>query len=280
MTIIVTDSTADYTPEEAAEKNIIMLPLSIQFDQQLYRDRIDLGPEEFYAMMNSHEELPTTSQPAPGAFMEVFEKYPDEDIVVIPISKTLSSTFSNATMVKEMTGRDNIYIADTNWITYGLRMLVDDAVKMRDAGASGQEIKDMVEKERDKIRLYAVLDSLDNMVKGGRISKTAFYAGKMLNIKPIVTFEEGIIKVPSKARGKKSAMKEILKLMETHGTPDLDYGCYIGYSGHKDNLEAFEDPIFEAYPFKKLGEGYVSATLGTHVGNGGRVICYKVKDEE
>lgn len=277
MTRIIIDSTADYSPEEVEKYDLTMLPLSIQFDQKLYKDRIDLTPEEFYRLLQEHEELPTTSQPAPGAFMEAFEKYPDEDIVVIPLSRTLSSSYDNAVVVKNMTGRDNIYICDTNWITYGLRMLVDEAIKMRDMGASGQEIKDMVEKERDYLRLYAVLDTLDNMVKGGRISRSAFMVGKMLNIKPIVAFDQGIITVPAKARGKKAVMREILKLMDTHEEPDLEAGCWVGYSGDHDNLEAFTGPIFEKYPFKVLGEGYVSATLGTHVGNGGRCIVYKVK---
>lgn len=277
MTKLVIDSTADYSPQEAEKLGLIMLPLSIQFENRLYKDRIDLSPQEFYRLLNDAKELPTTSQPSPGAFMEVFDKYPDEDIVVLCISNTLSSTYENAGMVKEMSGRDNIYIADTKWITYGLRILVDDAVKMRDAGCSGKEIKEYVEKERDYIRLYAVLDTLDNMVKGGRISRAAFMAGKVLNIKPIVTFEEGIIKVPSKARGKKAAVKEILKLMESHGEPDTSYGCYVGYSGHDENLEAFSQPILDKYPFKLLDQGFVSATLGTHVGNGGRVICYKIK---
>lgn len=277
MTKLVIDSTADYSPEEADDLGLIMLPLSIQFENKLYKDRIDLSPKDFYQLLNAADKLPTTSQPSPGAFMEVFEKYPEEDIVVLCISNTLSSTYENAKMVKEMLQRDNIYIVDTKWITYGLRILVDDAIKMRDAGCSGQQIQDYVEKERDYVRLYAVLDTLDNMVKGGRISRTAFVAGKVLNIKPIVSFEQGIIKVPSKARGKKAAIKEILKLMESHGEPDIEYGCYIGYSGHDENLEAFTDPILNKYPFPILEKGFVSATLGTHVGNGGRVICYKIK---
>jgi DegV family protein with EDD domain len=279
MTQIIIDSTADYSPEEAKSLGLIMLPLSIQFDQKLYRDRIDLTPEQFYELLAASEQLPTTSQPSPGSIMEAIESCPNEDIVIIPLSRTLSSTYENAMMVKEMSGREDIYICDTNWITFGLRMLVDDAIKMRDAGKSGAEIKEYIEKERDYIHLFAVLDTLDNMVKGGRISRAAFVAGKVLNIKPIVTFDQGIITVPSKARGRKGAIKEILKLMKQAGEPDLEYGCYIGYSGHKEHLEDFTDPILQEYPFKVLGEGYVSATLGTHVGNGGRAFIYKVKHD-
>lgn len=216
MVRIITDTTCDIVPEQWQVLGIDVVPLNIEFDDCTYKDRIELSPDDLYEKLSSLDHLPKTSQPAPGAFLDLYNKYPEEEIVVLPLSKGLSGTYQSALLAKEISEREDIYVVDTNFTSQGLRWMVYEAIKMRDEGKSASEIAEAIQEMKDHIRLIAIVDKLDYLYKGGRISEAAMLAGNFIKLHPIIGLENGKISMFSKARGKKQAVKEIQKLMKEH----------------------------------------------------------------
>ena len=274
---LITDSTSDFTKEEWTSQGVEVVSLNVDFAGNQYKDLHDLMPDAFYELLEESETLPKTSQPAPGSFLEVFEKYPDQEIVVLPMSKELSGTYQSALLARQMSGRDDIYVVDTLQTAQGLRLLVDEAIALRDAQKTGKEIADAITELKDHIQLIAVVDTLEYLYKGGRLSRSVMMAGNFLHIHPVIGLSDGKIVMFSKARGKKSIVREVEKLMEQH---EVDPSrAYFGYSGKEGTveMEAFRDPLVEKYGFRKHSTSQIGALIGTHTGPGLRLIVYKFR---
>ncbi|MCF0134326.1 MAG: DegV family protein, partial [Blautia sp.] len=228
---ILTDSAADYTKEEIEKRQIQRVSMAITFGEETYLDGVDLTKEEFYEKLINGKDFPKTSQPAPGDFLDCFEaaKESGDSVIVILISGAISGTIQSAHLAKEMAGYDDIYIVDSQNVTMGIRLLVDQAVLMREKGFSAQEIVGELEKLKGRIRLFAGLETLEYLSKGGRISKTAASIGNLANLKPVVQIdEEGKVDIIGKQIGTRRAYKSVLKCMEEH-QPDCDYPVYYIY---------------------------------------------------
>lgn len=272
MSKLIIDSGSDYSLIEAKENGYTIVPMQIECNGKTYRDRYELDPDSFYDLLETSSQLPKTSQPSPGAFLDEYEKI-DEEIVVIPIAKELSGTYQSALLAKEMSGRQDIEVVDSMQVTLSLRMMIEEALKWQKEGKSAKEIKTKLEELRNRIHLVAVVDTLDYLYKGGRLSKTAYMAGNFLKIKPIIGVENGEVCVFSKARGKKSVLVEVLKQMENKDI-DLDF-AYFGYSGKEHDIQPFVDAILEKYPFKKYEIVQIGAAIGTHAGPGAMAVVFK-----
>lgn len=263
---IVTDSSSDITQEEAEKFGITLIPLGITFDGIMYKDGINLTTEQFYEKLTSGGKLPTTSQPSTGEFLEIFNGVKDrgEAAVVILISSKLSGSWQNAKIAKDMCGYGKIYIVDSLTTICALKMLVIEANKRK--GSMGpEELVDYIDMLKTKIRILGVVDTLEYLHKGGRLNKGAAVIGSILNIKPIITVEDGLVVVIDKPRGVKSAVKNVISYIDKKPF-DPDYPFYFGYSMNDERCEFLKKAVLEKFEIGKIEKSHIGAVVGTHVG--------------
>jgi EDD domain protein, DegV family len=275
---IITDSTADISLELAEKLNIEVVPLKVIFNQEIYDDGVDLKTDEFYQKLVAAEQLPTTSQPSPEAFLKIFEdvKEKNDEAIVILLSSKISGTVQSAMIAKDMAEYDGIHVIDSLNATIGLSLLVDVAIKLREQGLLAKEIVDRITNYIPKTKIIAVVDTLEYFVKGGRLSKTAGMAGKMLNLKPVVTLVDGTLEVISKARGLKKSYRWINNyILETYQI-DLSLPIYYGYTGEPLQFDNFISTMhgglnIEKAPYEKR---LIGCVIGTHAGPGAMAIAF------
>jgi DegV family protein with EDD domain len=276
MIKIITDSTADIDLDYAKELNIDIIPLKVIIDGKEYKDRIDLQPQQFYDLLASSEVLPTTSQPSPQEFLNLYEeaKKAGDSVIVMTLSSAISGTYQSANIAKNLAEYDNIYVIDSLATTQMLRLLVLKAVRLRDSGADVKDIVNILEDYKHKIRIVAFVDTLEYLYKGGRLSKTAATAGTLLKFKPIIGLREGNLEMFAKARGTQKATSKIIDLIHEDGEIDFDEPICIGYTGHDDGLDKFEQTLRDEFGFGEVLHGFVGPVIGTHAGPGARLIAY------
>ena len=266
---IIVDSTADFSAKEIEKRQIICVPMTVTFGNQQYTDGVDLTKEEFFVKLINEKEFPKTSQPSPAKFAECFEEAKEngDDVVAILISSALSGTVQSALIAKDMVEHDGVYVVDSNTATLGIRLLVDRAVRMRDQGKSAKEIAETLDELKTRVRIYAGLDTLEYLQKGGRISKTAASIGRLAGIKPIVTIgEEGKVAVCGKQRGNKNVFRQIIKFVEAE-MPDENYSVYFLYSANKKNCISFIHTLQKnGLDFGKITTREIGPTIGSHIG--------------
>ena len=200
-TRIIVDSTADLLPE--IKERVHVVPLTVHFGDQEYIDGVTIDNKTFYEKLVESDILPTTSQATPIAFMKEFDKVKEagESAVVITVASTLSGTYHSANIAAS--DYENIYIVDSSSAAMGSGILVELALKMLDEGMSAEEIAMKLEEEKKKIVIVALIDTLEYLKKGGRVSKSVAFAGTVLNIKPVISLVDGEIIMLGKARGSK-----------------------------------------------------------------------------
>ena len=226
---ILCDSSADFNIEEIRALDLLYVPIPVMFGDETYIEGENITKDEFYKKLTSDPNFPTTSQPSPAMFLDCFKeaKKNNDEIVAILIPEALSGTLQNANMAKNMTEYDNIHIVDGLNIAAALRILVEHAVKLRDEGKSALEIYEELNELRTRTKVYAALDTLENLYRGGRLSKAAAGIGELANLKPVVTLDEnGAVAVCSKAIGKNKAIGNIIKHLETL-TLDKNFPIYF-----------------------------------------------------
>ena len=270
MVRIIIDSTTDVIEEIKARLTIV--PLNINFGDEEFIDGVTINHKTFYEKLVESDVLPTTSQAAPDAFDRVFKETVEagDDAVVITLSSKLSGTYQSAIIAAaEYEGR--IFVVDGNSVAIGTGILAELALKYADGGMSASDIADRIKAERDNVRLIAMLDTLEYLKRGGRISKTAAFAGGILSIKPVVCIEDGEIKVLGKARGSKQGNNLLIKEIQTSGGVDFTKPVLLGYTGMTDVLlrKYIEDSsaLWEGH-IEELNCTIVGSVVGTHAGPG------------
>lgn len=274
---IIVDSTADFSAKEIEKRQITCIPMTITFGNEQYIDGVDLTKEEFFVKLMNEKEFPKTSQPSPAKFAECFEEAKEngDDVVAILVSGALSGTVQSATIAKDIAEHEGVYIVDSNTVTLGIRLLVDHAVRMRDQGKGAAEIVERLEELKDRVRIYAGLDTLEYLQKGGRISKAAASLGRLAGIKPIITIdEEGKVAMCGKQRGNKNVFRQIIKYIDAE-MPDENYSVYFLYSADKKNCISFIQTLQKnGLDFGKIKTREIGPTVGSHIGPGGFGIVY------
>lgn len=274
---IIVDSTADFSAKEIEKRQITCVPMTVTFGNQQYTDGVDLTKEEFFVKLINEKEFPKTSQPSPAKFAECFEEAKEngDDVVAILISSALSGTVQSALIAKDMAEHDGVYVVDSNTATLGIRLLVDRAVRMRDQGKNAKEIAETLDELKTRVRIYAGLDTLEYLQKGGRISKAAASIGRLAGIKPIVTIDEnGKVVVCGKQRGNKHVYRQIVKYVEAD-MPDENYSVYFLYSADKKNCISFIQTLQKnGLDFGKIKTREIGPTIGSHIGPGAFGIVY------
>lgn len=209
---IVCDSTCDLTPEELADLGVVMVPLKVLFADQTFLDWTEIRPAEFYEKLKTASTLPKTSQPSPAEFSEAYQRLADEGcdgIVSIHLSSPLSGTFQSATIAAAESPIP-VHVIDTKRVTQAVGLVVKEAVIARNNGADVQGVADRAQAVSAELKLFFILDTLDYLVKGGRAGKAQGLAASLLNIKPVLTFnEEGIIEPFKKVKGRGKAIAEL-----------------------------------------------------------------------
>lgn len=264
MVRIITDTAADFEVEEIKELGIKVVPLSVFFGDEEYQETVNITKHEFYEKLAASDDFPHTSQPSPESFMNALQEAKDngEEAVVITLSSALSGTYQSALLAKNTMEYDECCIVDSLSATLGQRLLVEYAVKLRDAGKNASEIAAELENIRSRITIYACVDTLEYLHKGGRISHVSYAMGSIAKIKPIITVsQEGKVEIPAKVMGKNKAVKFLCgKIQEIE--PDTNYPVYAIYSYDKENVNA----LIEATDVKVDKAVNLGSVIGTHVG--------------
>ena len=273
---IITDSTSDISLEQAKKLGILIVPLKVIFGDMEYKEGIEITIEGFYEKLVAAEKLPTTSQPSPDDFLEYFNqaKEAGDSVVVILIAGKLSGTLQSAVIAKEMADYESIYIVDSLTTITGLRLLVEHATVLREQGIEAAKIAETLEELKKRIVLLAMVDTLEYLHKGGRLSKSSAIIGSLLKFKPIITLKDGTLSVIAKERGTNKGMARILEAVDEMGTIDRNYPIYFGYTAQDTQTRILKDKMEEKYDLKEAKLYPVGCVVGTHVGPGACIITY------
>lgn len=275
MLRIVVDSTADMPKELQSQFTVV--PLSVSFGEELYIDGVTIDHKMFYEKLTASSKLPTTSQPSPDAYARVFEqaKQAGDTLLVLCVSSGISGTYQSA-MIAAQDYPDTVTVVDTLHVANGFGILAEYALRLLHEGKSAQEIADAILEARNHVEFYALLDTLDYLHKGGRISKTAAFAGTLLSLKPIVCMKDGKLGMLGKARGMKQGRQLLIKEILSAGV-DFDKPYLMGYTGQSDELlrSFLQDSDFVWAD----GAGSVRSVplcpvVGTHAGPGAVVVAF------
>ena len=268
---IIVDSASDITQEEAKEMGITVVPIEITFGEQVYFDGVDLLTEEFYNKLTSSKTLPTTSQINPYRWEEIFkeETKNGDEVVAVILSSKLSGTYNSA--CEAASNVNGVYVVDSLSATIGERMLVEYALELVNNGKSAQEIKDELDDVKKKICIKAIVDTLEYLKKGGRVSAATAFIGGVLNVKPLIAVIDGEVKSVSKAMGVKKAFKNLTELIEKEAGIDFDMPHGLIWSGNdKSTMDKYREEqavIFEGAN-REIPEHIIGSTIGVHVGPG------------
>lgn len=274
-TRIIVDSTADLMPE--FKNRVHTVPLTVRFGDQEYIDGVTIDHKTFYEKLIESDVLPTTSQATPDAFMQEFEKAKaaGEAAVVITLASKFSGTYQSAAIAANE--YDNIYVVDSTSAAMGSGILVELAFRLLDEGKSAEEISKVLEEEKKKIIIVALVDTLEYLKKGGRISKAVAFAGGVLNIKPVLSVIDGEINMLGKARGSKMGNNLLVQEIDKAGGIDFTKPVLLGYSGISDALlqKYIEDSrhIWEGN-LDEIRYTTVGSVIGTHAGPGAVVVAF------
>lgn len=267
MIRILIDSSSDYSLEEAKEKEIDLVSISITIGEKSYIDGVDFGRDEFYEILERTGEFPKTSQPSPQEFVDIFRdvKEKGDEMVCILLSSALSGTYQSAVLAKSMVDYEKIYLVDSLSATYAIKVLADYACKLRGEGISAEKIAEEIEKLKPNVKVAAALDTLEYLSRGGRIGKAAAVIGDMANLKPMITLtEDGQVGMLGKCLGRNKAISSILKHLQEVEI-DEEFPMYTIYSYGTDNCGKFEEKLAKAgyEPEERL---QIGSTIGAHIG--------------
>ena len=273
---IIIDSTVDLP--QAVKARCGVAPLSVLFGEESYLDGVTINHKEFYDKLVSCEQLPTTSQPTPDSFAKLYKQAvaAGQQVVVVTISSGLSGTYQSAT-IAAMDYENEVFVVDSLNAAIGAGILTELALKMADEGKDARTIAETLTAERENIVLLAMLDTLEYLKKGGRISKTVAFAGELLSIKPIITVEEGAIKVLGKARGTKQGNTMLVKKIDEVGGADFTKPILLGYTGNDDTLlRKYQESSADLWQgcTDNLESCCIGSAIGVHVGPGAVAVAF------
>ena len=277
MVRIITDSAADFEPFELEKLNIACIPLKVLLNGEEYEENINLGKDQFFELLASTGATPKTSQPSPQLLMDLFTqaKQAGEEAIYITLSSALSGTYQTAAMTCEDMECEDLHVFDSLNATGGQRLLVEYAVRLRDEGKGAKEILTALESIRDKIVLFACIDTLEYLYRGGRISQTVYKLGTMAQVKPIIRVsEEGGIEVPAKAMGMRKGMDQLCKRIEQQ-KPGAEHNFYVMYTADRTIGQTLAQKVAALgieVPEERIIQ--VGAGIGSHIGPNACGIVY------
>ena len=267
MIRIITDSLSDLTMERAKELNIDILPLTVNFGDESYKCGIELTNEQFYEKLENNPNNPSSAAVNPFEFEEIFQRYVDagDEIVAILFSKHMSATYQSASIAADTIDSDSIHLIDCENGAMGQALLIETAVELRDKGLSASEIVEKITDLLPRTKTFIVVDTLEYLKRGGRVSKSAAFIGNLIKLHPVLQVVADGAKPVDKVKGKKSCNAWLLnKLQECPADPS--YKIVIGHSNSLDRAEAFKEQLKEAGIENEIFITCIGPVVGTHIG--------------
>lgn len=273
MVKIIVDSAADFTQEQGAELGIKIVPLTIHCGGKEYEDGVTIANDDFYKMLIESSELPKTMQVNPYKWTEAIEEFENDEIVIITLSKKLSGTYQSAVLAAK--SFENVYVVDSESATVGEKILAYRALELVKDGKSAKEIAEILDEEKKTLCLIALVDTLEYLKKGGRISATAAFFGGMLGIKPVIEVKDGKIATLGKAKGSKMGNNKLREQIKKYNGIDFSKPYGVGYSGLSDILlKKYIEDSKDIYGEREIEITNVGSTIGTHVGPGCIAVAF------
>ena len=268
-TRIIVDSTADLLPE--VQQQVHTVPLTVHFGEQEYVDKVTIDNRTFYEKLVESDVLPSTSQATPADFIKELDKAREagDEAVIITLSSKLSGTYQSAVIAAE--AYENMYVVDSGNVAIAGGILAELAIRLVDEGLDARTVAERLEEEKKKLVLVALVDTLEYLKKGGRLSKSVAFAGAMLNIKPVLSVVDGEITILGKARGSKMGNNLLVQEVEKAGGVDFSKPVLLGYTGLSDALllkyiegsRLLWEQGLETVRYTTIG-----SVIGTHAGPG------------
>ncbi len=275
---IVTDSASDISQEKAKEWNITVLPLRVRFGEEEFLDGVTLSGTDFYKKLVETDEIPKTSQITPFEYSEEFRKADEcgDELIYFCLSSGVSGSYESACMAAAEFS-ENIHVVDTKQFCISEYVIVQRAVQLRDQGLNAGQIIEVITPEIEKVHVIAVFDTLEYLKLGGRISSVAAFAGGVLMIKPVITIEDGKVRVIGKARGSRNGHNMLMEFIKKTGGIDYDKPTCLAYSGFSDEMlkKYVEDSqsLYEGHE-DSIQYAIAGATIGTYAGPGAIAFAY------
>ncbi len=275
---IITDSASDISQERAGKWGITVLPLKVRFGDEEFLDGVTLSCKEFYGKLVETDEIPKTSQISPFDYGEAFKEATKDgdEAICFTLSAGVSGSYQSACIAAQ-DYEDKVFVIDTRQFCISEFIIVERAVQLRDQGLSAKEIAAQIREEMKKAHVIAVFDTLEYLKLGGRISSAAALAGNMLMIKPVLTIEEGVVKIIGKARGSRNSHNMLKEFVKNTGGIDFERPVCLAYSGFSDDMlrKYVEDSkdLYEGFE-DRLQYAEVGATIGTYSGPGAIALAY------
>jgi len=263
---IVTDSLSDITDDLAQELGITVVPLYVRFGEEVYRDRVEMTTEEFYRRLVQGDIFPTTTQPPPGDFVDVYKKLAKEtdEILVVTVSSMLSGTYQSALQAKDrIDEKCRIEVIDSRKVAMGLGLIVMAAAKAAGAGANLDELADCVRKAIPRSHLVIYFDTLKYLAKGGRIGKAQGLMGAMLSIKPILTIKDGEMAPLTRVRSPAAGLDYLYNFVP--GFSKIE-ALAVEHATTPDEADELVERLSAIFPKEQIYRAIVSPVLGTHAG--------------
>lgn len=280
--MLISDSACDMTQAEAKQAGVTVLPLKTMIDGVEYLDGVTISTQEFYEKLESCQKLPTTSQLSPAEFADAIRPAVEkgDDVVIITVAGKLSGTAQSAAIAAGDIG-GNVWVVDSGNATIGQGILLQYAIRLRDQGLSGGEIARELERAKTRVRLLARVDTLEYLMRGGRLSRGAAFAGTLLHIKPVICLEAGELHVLGKARGARQSSNMLTEFIQKSGGIDFSMPVMLAFSGlddallreYIDNSRALWEGHLEGLPVTMIG-----STISTHAGPGAIAVAFFSKE--
>jgi len=264
---IVTDSTADLTPEQQRAAGITVVPLNVHFGDEVFRDHVDLSTDEFFRRLKASSQLPHTSQPSVGAFEEAYRTLREggDEIVAVHLSSKVSGTYNSALMAAQSVGDGEIDVVDSLSTSMALGFMALEGARLARAGRDRQAIAECLRGLVPKARVICVVDTLTYLERGGRIGKARALLGSLLNVKPILQLKDGEVVPLGRARGRPQALSRLVELLERDGTVSQ---LAIMHGAAQADAEQLRERVASRYPGVDIQLTEIGAVLGTHTGPG------------
>ncbi len=274
-TAIVVDSTSDMPEVLRTDPNVSMVPLNVHFGDETYRDWIDLKPREFYARLLTVERLPTTSQPSAGAFLAEYRRLREgfENVYSIHLSGKLSGTVESARLAQSQV--DGVTVVDTEVACLAISLLVQCLLRKLDEGTTDQEFQAFIDRYTQKSGRLFMLDTLEYLQRGGRIGRASSLAGSLLNIKPLLTFSDGVVAPYKKVRGERKAVTAMVEYFLELTRPGVPVRVGLSHAAAPQKMEELEAMIMATDRESDIClRGEVGAVIGTYAGPGAVALFF------
>jgi DegV family protein with EDD domain len=275
MTVkIVTDTLSDVTGDLATELGLTVVPLYVRFGESIYRDRVEITSDEFYHRLINEGTFPSTTQPTPNDFLEVYKKLAEEtnEILVITVSSKLSGTYQSAIQARELLKREcRIEVIDSLSVALGFGLIVIDVARAAKSGAKLDEAAALARKLVPRSHLIAYFDTLKYLARGGRIGRAQGLLGSMLSVKPLLTIREGEMAPLTRVRSFSAALDYIFNAVS--GVPNIKL-LAVEHSTSLENADKLVDRISSIYPKDKIFRAVISPVIGTYAGPDAMAISF------